>query len=241
MTQERRHWDYLFLLATVLLCTIGIITVFSASSVVDIQNGLPASYFAKRQLLFSVIGVVLMMIASKIPRHVWYRLTVPALVGNFLLLLLVLIPGIGRSAYGGRRWIGTGSIHLQPSELAIITTAMYLAYFFTRKAHVLDNFTLGLKPALIVTALDFALIFAEPDMGTALTLLGTSLVVIFASGARMKRLLIVLGAAFPIMIVLTLSASYRSSRIQAFLHPFANAKGSAYQLIQGWTGIAAGG
>jgi len=182
-----------------------------------------------------------MIFVSTIPRRVWFRLTVPGLVSNFFLLLLVLVPGIGRSAYGGRRWIGTGSFHLQPSEIAIITTAMYLAYFFTRKAHVLERFKVGLRPALIVVILAFGLIFAEPDMGTSLTLLGTSLAIIFASGARMKHLLVLLGAAVPAMLILALSASYRSSRIQAFVHPFTNAQGSAYQLIQGWTGIAAGG
>ena len=238
--QQRKHSpDYALFFIAVVLCTIGTITVFSASTVVDIQSGLPAAYFAQRQLLFSVIGFVLMIAVSRIPSHIWYRFTVPMMAGNLGLLLLVL--GVGRSAYGGRRWIGTSSMHLQPSELAIVTTAMYLSYFFSRKVHVLENFNLGLRPALIVMALNFGLIFAEPDMGTALTLLGVSIAIIFASGVRIKRVLIVLGSMFPILVVLALSASYRSSRIQAFLHPFANAKGSAYQVIQGWTAIAAGG
>lgn len=177
---------------------------------------------------------------SRIPHRFWYRSSAILMVINLVLLTLVLVPGIGREVNGGRRWIGSTSLHLQPSELAIISTVMYVSFFFTKKVTLLDQFKKGLRPVLILIGLNFVLIMLEPDMGTGATLVAISLVVLIVSGVRLKPLLIVAGILVPIMAILSLT-SYRFQRIISFLHPFAHSGGSAYQVIQGWTGIAAGG
>lgn len=171
-----------------------------------------------------------------------YKFAPVLMVGNVFLLLMVLVPGIGKMVNGGRRWIGTSSIHLQPSELAIVFTALYLAFFFTKKVTVLRNFKRGLRPALFMLIINFALIYKEPDMGTALTLAGTALAVMFASGVPLKRLFTLLAVAIPLIGVLSMMESYRTSRMLVFLDMFSKSHAdTAYQLLQGLTAITSGG
>ncbi|MCF8565361.1 putative lipid II flippase FtsW [Alicyclobacillus tolerans] len=240
MTEQRHQPDYILFFTVVVLSAVGVITVYSASTVLALHSGLPASYYADRQFLAAMAGILVMSILSRIPHHFWYRKSVLFLLLNMLMLLLVLIPGIGHKALGGRRWFGTGSYHIQPSELAIVTTAVYLSFFFTKKALVISHFK-RVQPALVIVALNFALILVEPDMGTAMTLLGTSLVVLFISGAKIKPLVLTMLGMVPVLAILALSSSYRAQRITSFLHPFAHSGGSSYQLLQGLTGVAAGG
>lgn len=232
--------DYILFFTVVILSAVGVLTVFSASTVYSLHNGLPANYFAVRQFISAAIGILIMSAISRISYKFWFRRAPLLMLLNLILLALVLIPGIGQEANGGRRWIGTSSLHLQPSEIAIITIVIYLSFFFTKKAAVLSHFKLGLRPALILIGLNFILIMLEPDMGTAVALVGTALVVLIVSGTRLRPLLILGGILVPILLVLSLT-SYRFQRIISFLHPFAHSGGSAYQVIQGWTGIAAGG
>jgi cell division protein FtsW len=240
-THKRHQPDYVLLFTVLLLAAIGVITVFSASTVLALHNGVSASYFATRQLVAAILGGGLMIGLTFFPYKKLYQLAPLILLITIVLLLLVLVPGVGKHALGATRWIGTSSVHIQPSELAIVSMGIYLAFFFTKKVTVLHSFKRGLRPALIIIAAVTGLIFIEPDMGTSMTLIGTALVLIFASGIRLKPIIATVSILIPILYILAQSASYRSSRMMAFFHPFQHQKGAAYQLIQGLTGIAAGG
>jgi cell division protein FtsW len=233
--------DYVLFFTVIILCAVGIITVYSASTVIALQAGVSASSFATKQLLFGLIGLVMCVVISRIPYQFWYRFAVPLTGISGLLLVMVLIPHVGTSVRGGQRWLGGGSMHLQPSELAIISTVIYLAFFFTKKVMYIRNFKRGLLPGLIIAAINFGLIMKEPDMGTGLTLLATSMVLVFGSGARLKPLFVMLGAIAPILVGLALTESYRMHRIQTWLHPFSDPSSTGLQLIQGMTAISAGG
>lgn len=234
--------DLVLFFTVILLAAAGVITVYSASTVVAMQlYGVPANYFALRQLMAGVIGLAAMYGVSWLPHRFLYKWSLPIMLGNLFLLLLVLVPHVGQKQLGGQRWIGSGSYHLQPSELAVLAIVVYLAFFFTKQVTLLHSVRRGLMPALIVVGINFLLIFVEPDMGTAMTLLGTSLVVIFASGARVKPLAILIGVLAPLLVGLASVASYRSDRLAAWLHPFQHSQDISYQLIQGMTGIASGG
>jgi len=239
--QQRGHQqDWVLYFTVVILLVIGVITVLSASTVLALHAGLSATHFAVRQLAAGVLGIVMMTLLSKIPYLTWSRLSVPAMGLCMALLLLVLIPGIGHSADGGRRWIGTTSIHIQPSELAIVGCVLYLSFFFTKRLPIIENFKRGVRPALFIMAANFILVFLEPDMGTALTLLATCLTILFASGARLKPLLMLVAAFTPVLFGMAFMAKYRVARMTAFLDPF-HSGSAAYQLLQGWTAMAAGG
>ncbi|MCL6593042.1 MAG: putative lipid II flippase FtsW, partial [Alicyclobacillus sp.] len=233
--------DYVLFFTVLILCAVGVITVYSASTPAALQQHLPADHFAVRQLAAAALGLTACLVISRLSYAWWYRLAPLLLLAGLLLLLVVLVPGIGWSQYGGRRWIGHGNIHLQPSELAMVSTLLYLAFFFAKKSMLRNDFKRGVLPAVLVAALNFGLVVLEPDMGTALTLLAAAVAVLFASGVRLKPLLLLGAGCAPILMFIALAASYRSSRIEAWLHPFQNSSDKAYQLLQGLTAIAAGG
>ncbi|QSO54236.1 cell division protein FtsW [Alicyclobacillus curvatus] len=238
---QRHQIDYVLFSTVILLTAAGVITVFSASTIIALQSHVPADFYAKKQLISAGVGLFAMVGLSWIPHRVWYRYAVPAMGISLFLLFVVLIPHVGWSQYGGRRWIGHGTLHLQPSELSIIATVIYLSFFFTKKITLIDDFRRGVIPGLIVAGLNVVLIFLEPDMGTAITLLATTLVIVFASGARVRPLVITMAILGPILVGAAVKVSYRSARIAAWLHPFQNTDSQSYQLIQGMTAISAGG
>ncbi|MCL6625470.1 MAG: FtsW/RodA/SpoVE family cell cycle protein, partial [Alicyclobacillus shizuokensis] len=178
MESQRHQPDYVLFFTIVLLCAVGVVTIFSASmpaalhySATHPKTPISAANMAIRQLAAAGIGlIVLSVLMHWVHYEQWYRRAVLLLLINFALLGMVLIPGIGHVSGGSRRWFGSGSFHIQPSEIAIVLSVIYLAYFFTRKVVLLDDFRLGLRPALMVIALEVLLVLAEPDMGTALTL-----------------------------------------------------------------------
>ncbi|WP_054970847.1 putative lipid II flippase FtsW [Alicyclobacillus ferrooxydans] len=241
MQIQRHPIDYLLFTTVILLTAAGVITVFSASTYIALQSNAPADSYALRQLISAAVGLAGMIGLSWVPHRIWYRYAAPVMGIGLFLLLIVLIPHVGWSTNGGRRWIGHGSFHLQPSELAIIATVVYLSFFFTKQVTMMDNFKRGLMPALVVAGINVVLIFVEPDMGTAMTLLGTSLVIVFASGARVKRLVITMLIVTPVLVIAAMKASYRSARLASWLHPFQHMDSASYQLIQGMTAISAGG
>ena len=239
MTDRPHQPDYVLYFTVVILCAIGVVTVYSASVDLAITNGLKADHFALYQLAFAATGLVLMSVFVRIPPRVWYKLAPLLMLIN--LGLLVLVKFIGKEVLGGRRWLGTTSVHIQPSELAIVAIAMYLAFFFTKKITVLHSFKHGFVPAIVVILINFFLIFIEPDMGTAMTLFGVSYILLIASGTPLRRVFGLLLPAIPGLLLLALSGHYRSGRLTAFIHPFAHQGVQSYQLLAGWTAITSGG
>ncbi|WP_067932036.1 FtsW/RodA/SpoVE family cell cycle protein [Alicyclobacillus kakegawensis] len=249
MESQRHQPDYVLFFTIVLLCAVGVVTIFSASmpaalhySATHPKTPISAANMAIRQLAAAGIGLIILSVLMHwVHYEHWYRKAVLLLLLNLALLAMVLVPGIGHVSGGSRRWFGSGSFHIQPSEIAIVLSVIYLAYFFTRKVVLLDDFRLGLRPALMVIALEVLLVLAEPDMGTALTLLATSLSVVFASGVRLRRLLVLGLITIPVMLAAAYLSSYRSDRMSAWLHPFADPGITGYQVLQGWTAMASGG
>lgn len=241
MRAERHQPDYILMIAVLMLTGIGVITVYSASTVIDLHSGTSADHYAVRQLEAVVLGLIVYGVVTYTPYHFWFRHAAKFLLGCIGLLLLVLLPGIGHSSNGATRWIGSSSLHIQPSELAVLVLVIYLAFFLTKRLPVLHDTKKAFRPAMVVVFLLTLLVFAEPDMGTAMVIFGTAIVILFASGLRLRPLIVTLAFAIPIGYLGAHVASYRSSRLTSFLHPFSHQSGSGYQLIQGLTAIANGG
>ncbi|MFX4301849.1 FtsW/RodA/SpoVE family cell cycle protein [Alicyclobacillus tolerans] len=240
MQKQSHQPDFLLYFAVLALTAIGIVTVYSASTVIALEQGMSAAHFALRQLIFGGIGVVLMTVVTFIPYQIFYRYAAKLMIVSLFLLFLVLIPGIGHRADGSRRWLGPASLHIQPSELALIALILYLAFFFTKKVTIIHSTMRVLRPALLVTVATASLIFLEPDMGTAFTVAATGFIMLFISGIRLKPVIITFIASIPVLYGLIEMAKYRSSRLEVYFHPFQH-PAHAYQLISGLTGIARGG
>ncbi len=231
---------YLLLGAALALLGLGLLMVLSASSILSIKLYDSAYTLAQRQLLFAVIGVILMFVGSRLPVHVWRKLAWPTLVGALILLMAVLVIGVEVS--GQRNWIDiAGPFRLQPSEFAKIALVLWGADLLARKEPILSSWKHLLVPFLPVTGLVVLLILAEGDVGNALLISVIAAGMLFAIGAPL-RLFVVLGTVGLLGIAaLTMAAPYRMSRFTSWLDPSADRLGDGWQVTQGQFALGTGG
>jgi cell division protein FtsW len=228
-------FDLLLVWVVVCLLCLGLVMVYSASIALPDNPKFArydASFFFARQMLAILIGLVAAAVVTQLPLKFWEQAT-PWLMGlTLLLLVIVLIPGIGKGVNGARRWLPLGVMNFQPSELAKFAIALYGASYMLRKLDVRENFLKSVWPMLAVLGLLGVLLLAEPDMGAFMVIAAIAIGVLFLGGvnARMFGLvLLVLLTAFVLMISLS---EFRRERIFAYLNPWDEkyAQGKAYQL-----------
>ena len=238
---RRKAPDFLLMVSVMGLLAIGIVMVYSSSAVLaEYQQG-DSFYYVKRQLLFAVLGLVSMYTLMNIDYWVWRRWAGWLLLGCFLLLVIVLIPGVGLVRGGARSWLGVGAFSIQPAEFVKLAIILYLAHMMANHPERIPSFWRGMVPALFLSGSAFALIMMQPDLGTGTVLMATTVVMLFAAGSRMLHLggLAILGiVAFAALIA---AAPYRMQRIIAFLDPWQDPQGAGYQLIQSLYAIGPGG
>jgi cell division protein FtsW len=241
MGKSRSAPDIWIIISTLLLLTIGVIMVYSASAVLAFHEFGDWYYYLKRQLLFAVLGVAAMFVTMNLDYWVWKKYARIALFVCLGLLIVVLIPGIGLVRGGARSWLGIGSFGIQPSEFMKIGMILFLAKLLTDEQAKINFFIKGLLPPLAIVGLAFGLIMLQPDLGTGAVLVGASLLMIYTAGARILHLsyLGMLGAAG--FVGLIIAAPYRLQRITAFLDPWKDPLGSGYQAIQSLYAIGPGG
>lgn len=233
--------DFILIIVTLLLLTIGMIMVYSASAVWASYKIGDSFFFAKRQLLFAGVGVIAMFLIMKIDYWTWRTYSKVILLVCFLLLILVLIPGVGMVRGGARSWIGVGAFSIQPSEFMKFAMIIFLAKFLSEKQKVITTFKQGLLPALSFVFLAFGMIMLQPDLGTGTVMVGTCIVMIFVAGARIFHfaMLGLIGVAG--FVGLIASAPYRMKRITSYLDPWSDPLGSGFQIIQSLLAIGPGG
>jgi cell division protein FtsW len=240
--RDRHEPAYPLLLAVVALTALGIVMVYSASSVRSYFSSADPAAQGLEQLVWAGIGFTGLLVASRIDfRHLRY-LAIPFYVITLALLVAVLVPGIGTEINGSRRWIvisGFGS--LQPAEFAKLAIILYLAHWLDRRGLEVRSFWNGLVPFGLLVAPGFFLIAMEPDLGTAGIYAIIALSVFFMAGANLLYLGAlgagVVGAAW-LMISAT---SYQLARVQTFLDPFRDPLGAGYNTIQGLLALGLGG
>ncbi|MCX7571606.1 stage V sporulation protein E [Tumebacillus sp. DT12] len=238
----KRYPDTLIILTTLLLLGIGVVMVYSASAVLAYQKFEGDSfYFAKRQLMWAVLGVISMFIMMNYEYHKLKRVAKPLLIICFLFLIAVVIPGIGSVRGGSRAWLGIGSFGIQPSEFAKLGLIIFFAYYLEKHQGRISEFRRGLLPPLALVTAAVGLIMLEPDLGQSTVLMGTVIIIIFAAGAQVKHLLGLASLAIPVFIALVAVAPYRLKRIFAFLDPWAFPLDAGYHIIQSLYAIGPGG
>jgi cell division protein FtsW len=254
----RRRWvtagaarppNYLLLVATVgVLNVVGGVMVLSASSVSSLTDYGSAWYFFERQVAWIAVAAVAFMIAARIDYHAWRKAVRPLLVVSLVLLLAVLVPGIGVEVAGSRRWLGTGVLRFQPTEIAKLALLIYAADLLTRRAKDLHDWRKVLRPILIVLAVICALVLREPDLDSTIVLGLIAFTALVVGGVRMRHLTLIGGTAVVAGTVLALVEPYRRARVFAFLNPSSDASNAGYQISQsliaigsgGWTGVGLG-
>jgi cell division protein FtsW len=241
MVKSRSAPDMTMLLCTLILLTIGVVMVYSASAVLAFHEFGDWYYYLKRQLLFAVLGVVAMVFTMNVDYWVWKKQARLILIICFVMVAAVLIPGVGVVRGGARSWLGIGSFGIQPSEFMKMGMILFLSKLLSEKQSTITTFTKGLLPPLGLVGLAFGLIMLQPDLGTGVVLVGAALLIIYASGARLLHLTYLGLAGIAGFIGLIIAAPYRLQRITAFLDPWADPLGAGYQAIQSLYAIGPGG
>lgn len=238
---KKKHMDYFLFISVILISIFGIIMIYSASSIWAEFKYQDAFKYVKQQGLFFIIGILAMLFASKIDLE-FLRKKANLILGIcFILLVLVLIPGIGTVRNGSRSWFGIGGLGVQPSEFAKLGLIIFASKYLARNQKSMGDIKKGALPIFLVIGIFFVLIMLEPDFGTAMVMALTLIALIFASGLKISFFvkLGVLGLAG--IVALIIAAPYRMARIVSFLNPWSDPLGSGYQIIQSLYAIGPGG
>jgi len=230
-------YDYGLLAAVGGLLLIGLLMVYSASQFAVAGD---PGYWLRRQLLWALLGLVAMFVTARIDYHAWRRFAALGLVVSLILLALTL--RLGETVYGAQRWLRFG-VSVQPSELAKLAFALYLADWLARKGADTPTLLYGLAPFVALTGLLLGLVLLQNDLGTSLILAALALAVYFAAGANPWLLALTVGAGALLYVGVIAGTSFRRVRIDAFLHPLPPncAAANAYQVCQGLVSLGSGG
>jgi cell division protein FtsW len=234
-------FDWLLLLAVLILSAGGAVMVYSASAIQASRQLGDEFHFLKRQALALGLGLGLLVLVLRLGYRRLAAWAYPLLVLSLLTLGLVLVPGIGRVAGGARRWINLGLVNFQPSELAKIVLVLYLAHSLSRKRDKVRIFSIGFLPHVLVTGLMVLLCLAERDMGTGVIMVLVLFTMLFAAGARISWLVGAVLLAIPIGWRLIAGTPYRMERWLAYLDPWGHREGAGFQLVESLLGIGNGG
>jgi cell division protein FtsW len=228
-------------LTVAVLNIVGVVMVLSASSVSSLTDYGSPWYFFLRQLLWTLVGVLLFVVGIRLDYRKLRRWVRPLLVLSAVLLVVVLIPGIGVHVSGSRRWIGAGAFRFQPTELAKLALLLYVAELASRRAREVTDWRRVLQPALVVLGGLGVLVMRQPDLGSTLVLAMVAGSVLVAAGTRPRHLAIVGAGGAALVTLLAFSAPYRRARMLTFLHPFSDRTDEGYQIAQSLIAIGSGG
>lgn len=233
--------DFIIFFAVLALLGLGVIMVYSSSAVSAYVNYNDSYYFLKRQIIWASLGILAMLFTMNIDYHIWRKLAKPVFYITLILLVLVLVPGLGKVVNGARRWLGFGSLYLQPSEIAKLGMVLFCSASLAHGQDKITSFFKGLLPHLAILLLVFGLILKEPDLGTALAIGGTVFVLLFTAGAKISHLSSLGFAGIAGIVTAIILEPYRLRRLVAFSDPWADPLNTGYHIIQSLYAIGSGG
>jgi cell division protein FtsW len=232
--------DKLLFTATVLLVCTSVVMVYSASAVIAMENqGDPYLYLFK-QATWAVLGLALVPVMMRIDYRT-YRQPIVIWTGLAVVSIALVAVLFGHARNGANRWLGFGSLGVQPSELAKIVVILFIAALLERRMDRIDEPTYSLLPIGVVLGVIVALILREPDLGTSVSIVVIAAVMIFAAGIDYRYVAAVVLAALPALYFLLAFSEYRWRRVMAFLNPWANPLGDGFQMIQSMIAVGTGG
>ena len=247
-----RELDLLLIWSAVGLLLLGLVMVYSAS--IAIAEGsrftnYQARFFLLRHAVFLAVGIGLGLVAFQLPMARWQQLAPALFVAGVVLLVVVLIPGIGREVNGAQRWLSLGPVNLQPSELMKIFAALYAADYTVRKLDVMGSFMKGFVPMMAVILLVGFLLLREPDFGAFVVITTIAFGVLFLGGVNVRVFVLLAVVAVIGFVILIWTSPYRRDRIFGFMDPWQDAYGKGYQLSHSliafgrgeWLGVGLGG
>lgn len=238
---KNKSMEIVLFISVILISIFGVIMIYSSSYVwAEYKYNDPYKYL-KNQSLFFIIGVLLMLVVSKIDYKKYFKYANKILLLCTVLLILVLIPGIGTIRNGSRSWFGIGSFGVQPSEFAKLGLIIFTSKYLSNNPNSMKNFKKGVLPILIITIGIFGIIMLQPDFGTGTIIVMTIIGLLFVAGLNIKIFLKFALVGVIGVVALILIAPYRLKRILSFLDPWSDPLGSGFQIIQSLYSIGPGG
>ena len=237
----RKNFDIVIFISIILLSLFGLLMIYSASSIWAEYKFNDSFHYLKYQLIFLIISITLMIIISKIDHKIYYKYSNQIIFICIILLILVLIPGIGKIRNGSRSWFGIGPLGIQPSEFAKLGLIIFTSKYLMNNDNLVLDFKKGIIPILILLMFIFGLIMLQPDLGTGTILVMSIIAILFIAKLNFKYF--VIGGIIGIIgiIILIIIAPYRMKRITSFINPWDDPLGTGFQIIQSLYAIGPGG
>jgi cell division protein FtsW len=229
---------------TVTLVAVGLVVLYSASSVMAQAQGLAPHHYLLRQMSGALLGMVALLVAAQLDYRRLRGLSWPLLALAILMLFIMVLPSaqpIAPAANGARRWLLFGPVAVQPSELAKLAVLIWTAALVVKKQDRLRSLSRGLAPLLLIWAIVAGLILFQPDLSTALLLVVLAAIVAYAGGARPAHFLVLAAASLPFLWSQLTKVAYRMERVVAFLDPRADVVDLGYQIDQSLIALGSGG
>lgn len=237
----KRDIDTTLLLVAVTLTCIGVVMVYSSSAIMAAEKFNDGFYFLKRQMIYALVGFLLMIAATYFKYQNWRGIAVLSLLASIVLLSLVFVPGFGVRVGGAMRWLRLPGLTLQPAELVKLGLVLYLAHSLTRKKEKVRSLTKGYLPYMIVLAILLGILLLQPDLGSAMIIAGVALSMLMVAGVRWLYILPTVLMSLPVLYFLVMQVDYRRRRIMAFLDPWDDPFDTGFQIIQSLVAFGKGG
>ena len=234
-------YDLGLLFPVLLLVGVGIVMVYSASSALAIKKFGSGYFFLKKQAMFSLIGIVVLVTFSYIPFRLYRVLVYPVLAAAVVMLVAVAFSGWGVTAGGSARWLQLGPVRFQPSELARLALVIYMAYSMSKKGELLRDFYVGFLPHFLVLGLFTALLLVQPDFGSIVIFAALTWIMLFVGGCRISHLLSVVLVLAPMAWLFMTHAEYRVKRLMSFMDPWQYPADEGYQIVHSLMAFGTGG
>lgn len=236
-----KKFDIKLFISIIITCIYGCIMIYSSSCIwAEYKFGNKYHYFIM-QLIFLIIGIILMVLVSKVDYKVYLKRSNKILFICIILLILVLIPGIGKVRNGSRSWFGIGGLGIQPSEFMKLALIIFTSKYIHNNPKCMSSVKKGALPILLVTMLSFLLIMLQPDFGTGTILVITIISMLFISGIETSFFIKSMFVLIFFASILILAAPYRLKRVVSFLNPWSDPLGTGFQAIQSLYAIGPGG
>lgn len=240
--KEKKPFDFWLFMTVLVLLSLGLIMVFSASAPTAEKEYKDIYFIIKKQLRFALLGVAAMLLAANYDYRKYGRKTVLALMGaSVVMLILVLIPGIGREVNGSWRWIYFGSIPFQPSELAKLALILFLSFYLSKRKKPLNTLFGDLMPYLFVIGLISLLLLLETHLSATIIMISLSVIILFVAGAKVRHFLIMATPVGAVLVAVISFTDYMTPRINSYLNPWSSPRGEGWQTIQSLYAIGSGG
>jgi len=239
--QQIFHLDYWLIFITVALIACGLLLLASASMGISDRQFHQPFHYLLRQVIYLLFGITIGFLLLRVPLSYWKKTGGYWLITSLLLLILVLVPGVGREVNGSIRWLGFGFIALQVSEFAKCAVVIYTAGYLVRRQEEVKQNIVGFVKPMVLVGLISGLLLLEPDFGAVVVILFTTLGMMYLSGARLWQFVVLFLLVGAGLWMLAITSPYRVMRMTAFLNPWARPFDSGYQLVQSLIAFGRGG